>query len=113
MKCALELVGQLDAPDAIDAYVVPSGNGMTQGGFLVGLRALGVTAPVHGICVRRGADVQAERIANNCQTIEELLGLPPTVVADDVKTVDAVLAPGYGQLNDATYEAVLTAARLE
>lgn len=113
VKCALELVGQLDAPDAIDAYVVPSGSGITQGGFLVGLRALGVTAPVHGICVRRGADVQAERIANNCQTIEELLGLPPTVVADDVKTVDAVLAPGYGQLNDATYEAVLTAARLE
>ncbi len=113
VKCAIELVEQLDKPDSIDGFVVPSGSGMTHGGFLVGLRALGVKAPVFGICVRRSAGDQAERIVVNCKNIEELLGLPPVVTVEDVNTVDAVLSPGYGRLNDATYEAVLTAARLE
>jgi len=113
VKCALELVGQLDAPGSIDAFVVPSGSGMTHGGFLVGLRALGIEAPVFGICVRRDADAQAARIAKNCEAIEELLGLPRVVSAEDVNTLDAVLSPGYGRLNDATFEAVLMAARLE
>ncbi len=113
VKGALELFEQLDGPDDADAFVVPSGSGMTHGGFLVGLRALGVSAPVFGICVRRAADVQAERIANNCKNIEKLLGIDAVVSGDDVRTMDAVLSPGYGRLNDATYEAVLLAARTE
>ncbi|NKB49359.1 MAG: pyridoxal-phosphate dependent enzyme [Alphaproteobacteria bacterium] len=113
VKGAMELVEQLDGPDAIDAFVVPSGSGMTHGGFLVGLRALGVRAPVFGICVRRDADAQAQRIADNCRNVEELLGLPTVVSGDDIRTVDDVLSPGYGRLNDATYEAVLLAARTE
>jgi D-cysteine desulfhydrase family pyridoxal phosphate-dependent enzyme len=111
--CALELVEQLGSLDEIDAIVVPSGSGMTHGGFLVGLRAMGIKTPVYGICVRRGADVQAERIVTNCQNIEELLGAPSAVQVNDVNTLDAVLSPGYGQLNEATYEAVLMAARTE
>ena len=113
VKGALELVEQSEDPDGIDAFVVPSGSGMTHGGFLVGLRALAVSAPVFGICVRRDADAQARRIADNCRNIQELLGLPALVSGADIRTVDAVLSPGYGRLNDATYEAVLLAARTE
>tara|TARA_B100000315_G_scaffold259152_1_gene313898 strand:+ start:5794 stop:6846 length:1053 start_codon:yes stop_codon:yes gene_type:complete len=113
VACAIELAQQVDDIESFDAFVVPSGSGMTHGGFLVGLRAMGIKTPVYGICVRRGADVQAERIVNNCQNIEELLGAPSTVTAVDVNTSDAVLSPGYGQLNDATFEAVLMAARTE
>jgi len=113
VKGALELVEQLENPDGIDAFVVPSGSGMTHGGFLVGLRALGVGAPVFGICVRRDAGAQAQRIADNCGNVEELLGLPALVSGEDIHTMDAVLSPGYGRLNDATYEAVLLAARTE
>lgn len=113
VKGAVELVEQLADPGSIDAFVVPSGSGMTHGGFLVGLRALGVSAPVFGICVRRDADAQAQRIADNCRNVEELLGISAVVSGDDIRTMDAVLSPGYGQLNDATYEAVLLAARTE
>lgn len=113
VKGAVELVEQLADPHGIDAFVVPSGSGMTHGGFLVGLRALGVGAPVFGICVRRDAEAQAQRIADNCRNVEELLGLSAVVSDADVRTVDAVLSPGYGRLNDATYEAVLLAARTE
>lgn len=113
VKGALELVEQLDDPGGVDAFVVPSGSGMTHGGFLVGLRALGVKAPVFGICVRRDAGAQAQRIAANCGNVEELLGLSDVVSGEDVRTVDAVLSPGYGRLNDETYEAVLLAARTE
>ncbi len=113
VKGAVELVEQLADASDIDAFVVPSGSGMTHGGFLVGLRALGVRAPVFGICVRRAADAQAKRIADNCRDVEELLGLPALVSDDDIFTSDAVLSPGYGRLNDATYEAVLLAARTE
>ncbi|MDH3739846.1 MAG: D-cysteine desulfhydrase family protein [Alphaproteobacteria bacterium] len=113
VSCALELAGQLDAMDPVDAFVVPSGSGMTHGGFLVGMRSLGVTAPVHGICVRRAADLQADRILANCTAIEELIGAPSLVAAEDVHTIDAALGLGYGRLNDGTYEAVLMAARLE
>ena len=113
VKGASELVGQLADPDDVDVFVVPSGSGMTHGGFLVGLRALGVSAPVFGICVRRDADAQARRIADNCRNIQELLGLPALVSGEDIRTVDAVLSPGYGRLNDATYEAVVLAARTE
>jgi D-cysteine desulfhydrase family pyridoxal phosphate-dependent enzyme len=113
VKGAVELVEQLGDPAGIDAFVVPSGSGMTHAGFLVGLRALGVSAPVFGICVRRDADAQAQRIATNCRNVEELLGLSSVVSGDDVRTTDAVLSPGYGRLNDATYEAVLLAARTE
>ena len=113
VKGAVELVEQLADADGIDAFVVPSGSGMTHGGFLVGLRALAVRTPVFGICVRRDADAQAQRIATNCKNVEKLLGLPTLVSGEDIRTVDAVLAPGYGRLNDATYEAVLLAARTE
>lgn len=113
VKGALELVEQLDDPGEVDAFVVPSGSGMTHGGFLVGLRALGVKAPVFGICVRRDAGAQARRIAANCSNVEELLGLSDVVSGEDVRTMDAVLSPGYGRLNDETYAAVLLAARTE
>ncbi|MDA0241018.1 MAG: D-cysteine desulfhydrase family protein [Proteobacteria bacterium] len=113
VKCAIELAEQLESQPKIDAFVVPSGSGMTHAGLLVGLRALGITTPVYGICVRRAADVQAQRIAKNCRAIEELIGLPATVTPGDVNTSDAVLSPGYGQLNDAVYDAVLMAARSE
>jgi len=113
VKGAAELAKQLKNPASIDAFVVPSGSGMTHAGLLVGLRALGIAAPVFGICVRRGAAAQAARIAAHCRNVEAMLGLSGAVAGDDIRTMDDVLAPGYGRLNDATYDAVLLAARRE
>ena len=97
----------------VDRFVVPSGSGNTHAGFLFGLRALDCQVPVTGICVRRNAQLQAPRIAARCQEITELLGVENPVSDDDVVLDDRFLAPGYGQLNSATVEAMTLAAHKE
>ncbi|MBT3532260.1 MAG: D-cysteine desulfhydrase family protein [Rhodospirillaceae bacterium] len=109
-----EIVTQLQAANTtIDAVVIASGSGFTHAGLLFGLRALGQTMEVHGVCVRRGAAAQFQRIAGHCRDLSEMLGLPEVVADKDIKLFDGVLAPGYGQLNPATADAIVLAARCE
>ena len=96
-----------------DAVVCPSGSALTHAGLLVGLRALGEGVPVHGVCVRRDADLQAARVAQVAAALAALIERPGVFRADDVLVSDAVLAPGYGRLNEAAREAMEMAARLE
>ena len=112
--CARELLAQIEAQDiAVDEFVVPSGSGATHAGFLFGLRALGCNIPVNGICVRRNADAQRERLISRCEEIAEMLQLPNPVSDADIILNDDVLAPGYGLLNLATNEAIAIGARTE
>jgi len=114
VDAARELLDQLAAQGlCLDEIVVSSGSGHTHGGLLFGLRALGCPARVTGICVRRPAAAQRPRIESRCREIAELLELAPVVVAADVQLIDEFLAPGYGQLNPATVEAMELAARAE
>lgn len=98
---------------AFDEVVVPSGSGNTHAGLLFGLRALGSTVPVTGICVRRDAAAQRPRLRSRCDEIAELLELAPVVSDDDIVLDDSFLPPGYGQLNEATVHAMETAAQSE
>ncbi len=111
---AEELLDQVDpsAPD-IDEVVVGSGSGHTHAGLLFGLRWLGCTVPVTGVCVRRRADEQRERILARTQEIGRLLEVPNPVAPNDIVLTDENLAPGYGRLNDATREAIGLAAQHE
>lgn len=79
----------------------------------MGLRALGHAVPVHGVCVRRGAEPQQVRVLRRAREIETLLGRPGLVKERDVRVTDAVLAPGYGKMNEATWRAMSGAAHLE
>lgn len=108
--CAAEL---LEQRDDVDAYVVPSGSGATHAGLLFGLRALGDRTPVYGVCVRRAADLQRGRIARHCAAIADMLDLDVTVDNTDIIIDDRALAPGYGQLNEPTFEALRLAATME
>jgi 1-aminocyclopropane-1-carboxylate deaminase/D-cysteine desulfhydrase-like pyridoxal-dependent ACC family enzyme len=111
---ARELTDQLDAAGIEPTgYVVPSGSGATHAGLLYGLWALGREAPVLGICVRRSAELQAPRVRGRCGEIAALLGAVNPVSDADVQVTDAFLAPGYGHLNAATREAILTGAARE
>lgn len=111
---ARELVGQLDERGIEpDGYVVPSGSGATHAGFLFGLRALGRETPVLGVCVRRGADLQAPRLVARCSEIAGLLGMENPVAGEDVQVTDAFLAPGYGQINADTRDAIMVGAARE
>ena len=111
---AREILEQMDAGSlAIDEVVAASGSGNTHAGLLFGLRALGSPITVTGICVRRPAEAQRGRVAARCREIAELLGVEPVVEDRDIHLIDDFLTPGYGQLNQATIEAIGMAAQTE
>ena len=93
-----------------DAVVCASGSALTHAGMLVGLRALGEQVPVLGICVRRDAAGQAARVAQVAGALAAMIDCPAAFDAGDVDVSDAVLAPGYGRLNEAVREAMAMAA---
>ena len=93
-----------------DAVVCASGSALTHAGVLVGLRAVGETTPVYGICVRRDASRQGVRVASVAAELAAMIERPAAFDAGEVDVCDAVLAPGYGRLNDAVREALEMAA---
>ena len=111
---AQEILKQIqETGQSFDEIVVASGSTSTHGGLLYGLRALASEIPVTGVCVRRSADLQAPRILARCNEISKLLGTPEYVTADDISLNDTPLAPGYGQLNERTIEALKLSANKE
>ena len=96
-----------------DAVVCASGSALTHAGLLVGLRALDEAVAVYGICVRRDARRQGDRVAQVAAELAAMIERPAAFEAGDVEVSDAVHAPGYGRLNDAVREAMALAARHE
>ena len=114
LLAAEEIVTQAAALGvAFDVVVCASGSALSHAGALVGLRALDETMPVHGICVRRDAHRQRARVASVAAELAAMIERPATFAEGDVDLCDAVLAPGYGRLNDAVREALALAARHE
>jgi D-cysteine desulfhydrase/L-cysteate sulfo-lyase len=111
---AKEIVGQCEESDLlIDEIVVGSGSGATHAGLLFGLKALGSNVRVIGSCVRRAADLQHGRIHETCKGIAALLDIESPVAEEDIQLTDAFLAPGYGELNEATSRAIVLGAQTE
>ena len=102
-----------DLAVSFDAVVCASGSALTHAGLLVGLRALGERPPVLGICVRHDAAGQADRVARVAGALAAMIERPDAFDAGGVDVSDAVLAPGYGRLNEAVREAMALAARHE
>ena len=110
---AAEEIAEQASGAGFDAVVCASGSALTHAGLLVGLRALGEQVPVLGICVRRDADRQGARVARVAAALAAMIECPDTFDAGGVDVSDAVLAPGYGRLNEAVREAMALAARHE
>jgi D-cysteine desulfhydrase family pyridoxal phosphate-dependent enzyme len=98
---------------AFDAIVVASGSGATHGGLLAGLRAYGAQTPVLGICVRRDAQNQSDRMQILMGKIATLLQSDQPVAASDIRVWDGALAPGYGQVGPQTVKAMRMMAQYE
>jgi len=114
VDAAAELLAQARDQDlAPDAVVLPSGSASTHAGLLVGLRAAGNPLRVLGVCIRRAAALQAERVLARARWAAELIGRPDVVGPADIDVTDAYLGPGYGQPTPAMIEAVGLAARRE
>ncbi|MEM1365901.1 MAG: D-cysteine desulfhydrase family protein [Pseudomonadota bacterium] len=96
-----------------DHIVMPSGSGITHSGFLVGARALGWDVKIDGICVRRSADLQHQRVLKRALETSELLGQTDIISEADVRVHDEMLAPSYGSPSDFIMQTVHRAARLE
>jgi D-cysteine desulfhydrase/L-cysteate sulfo-lyase len=114
VDAALELLEQLQQESlVIDHLVVTSGSGATHAGLLYGLRVLGSSIAVVGVCPRRDAASQAKRIGSHIDKLQRMLDLDPEITAEDIRLTDVSLAPGYGQLNEATIQALQVTARCE
>lgn len=111
---AKELLSQIMESDLpVNEIFLASGSGATHAGLLFGLRALGSTIQVTGICVRRNATRQRARIHETCDGIATLLETESTVTDEDIKLSDAFLAPGYGIAGHATLGAIILGAQKE
>lgn len=110
---AVELAEQLERLGAFDGIVIGSGSSLSHVGLLLGLRAMGIDLAIHGVCVRREAEAQHARVVQRFGDLAELLGVDIEIDESDVNLHDGVFAPGYGQLNGSTIEAILRTARRE
>jgi len=114
VDCAEELLEQFAEQNLdIAAIVVPSGSAGTHAGLLAGLKARGSKIAVHGVCVRRDQYAQAQRVYKKACVVAEMIGYPSCVLLDDARLDDRSLAPGYGQLNAVTREAIRMCAEHE
>jgi D-cysteine desulfhydrase/L-cysteate sulfo-lyase len=111
VAAALELIEAGLPP--FDEIIVSSGSALTHSGILLGLRALGDRTSVYGICVRRNAKAQSQRVTKRTADLAALMGLDVQVPDTDVRLFDGVLAPGYGQLNDHVRSAIKQTAEME
>jgi L-cysteate sulfo-lyase len=114
VEAAEEVLQQLEAMNIKPVkFIVPTGSASTHAGFLLGLRASGSNIAVSGICVRRDAHSQQQRVMTKIQSVEKLMGLNIDIGLDDIICDDRFLAPGYGQLNAPTSAAIQLLARRE
>lgn len=107
------LIQMLEIGSTFKRIFVPSGSSHTHSGLLTGLRAFGSSIPVTGVCVRRDAASQRQRVMDRSREVCALLGIEMIVTDDDIETDDYPLAPGYGQLNKMTLEAISLTAQSE
>jgi D-cysteine desulfhydrase family pyridoxal phosphate-dependent enzyme len=97
----------------VGAVVLASGGAFTHVGMLVGLRALGCQAQVIGICVRRKAVAQKQRVLRMAEMLCEMLAQPNLVTPEDIWVDDGYLGSGYGRVPAATREAIRLMAESE
>lgn len=110
VKGGAELADQM--PE-FDVGIVPSGSGATHGGLLTGLRLSGINSPIYGICVRRDAVQQKNRMNRLTQKLAELLDIERPFKQEDILTWDGTLAPGYGQVGQKSLYALKLMAQTE
>lgn len=113
VRAALEILPQIDAVGGIDEIVVASGSALTHAGLLLGLRLAGDKTPIRGVCVRRNAARQSNRVFQRVVATAALLGMENPVAPQDVRVTDRALGPGYGQMTHATRAAIEQTARAE
>jgi len=114
VTCALELMDQANNMGlAVDHLVHATGSAGTQAGLVVGMYGARSQIPVLGIGVRAAKAPQEERVFGLACETAELLGVPGSVLREDVIANCDYVGPGYGLPTPGMIEAVTMLARLE
>jgi L-cysteate sulfo-lyase len=114
VNCAIELLGQIEEQGLdIGHIVTATGSAGTQGGLIVGLKAMESTIPLLGIGVNIPQQDQEEKVFNLACETAEYIGKPGCVSREDVVANCNYVGEGYGVPTESMNEAVLMLARTE
>jgi L-cysteate sulfo-lyase len=114
VNCAIELLGQVDEQGLDVGHIVTAtGSAGTQGGLVVGLKAMASDVPLLGIGVNIPRDAQEEKVFKLACETAEYIGKPGCVARDDVVANCDYVGDGYGVPTESMNEAVLMLARTE
>jgi L-cysteate sulfo-lyase len=114
VNCAIELLQQIDDQGLnIDHIVTATGSAGTQGGLIVGLKAMGSNIPLLGIGVNVPRDQQEEKVYQLACETADYIGRPGCVAREDVVANCDYVGDGYGVPTESMNEAVLLLARKE
>jgi len=114
VNCALELVSQAtECGLVVDHLVTATGSAGTQGGLIVGLKAMNTGIPLLGIGVSAGREAQEQKVFDLACETADYIGVPGCVARDDVIANCDYVGDGYGIPTVSMNEAVMLLARLE
>jgi L-cysteate sulfo-lyase len=114
VNCAHELLSQAgEAGLKFDHIVTATGSAGTQGGMIVGLKAMHSEIPLLGIGVNAGREQQEEKVYQLACETAEFIGSPGIIAREDVVANCDYVGDGYGVPTESMNEAVLMLARLE
>jgi L-cysteate sulfo-lyase len=114
VNCAVELLGQIEEQGlTVDHIVTATGSAGTQGGLIVGLKAMESAIPLLGIGVNAAKEQQEEKVYKlACETADHI-GKSGCVAREDVVANCDYVGDGYGVPTESMNEAVLMLARTE
>ena len=97
----------------IDYIVLATGSGGTQGGLVVGAKALGSDIKILGISLSGKADAVQENVSNIANVTAQALGLKMTFSPDEILVSDDYVMEGYGILTKEISDAIRLVAKTE
>lgn len=114
VNCAIELLGQIDEQGLdIGHIVTATGSAGTQGGLIVGLKAMKSAIPLLGIGVSIPQQDQEEKVFKLACETADYIGKSGCVSREDVVANCNYVGDGYGVPTESMNEAVLMLARTE
>jgi L-cysteate sulfo-lyase len=114
VNCAIEMLEQIDAQGLdIRHIVTATGSAGTQGGLIVGLKAMQSDTPLLGIGVGAPRDEQESKVYELACETAEYIGKTGCVERKDVVANCNYVGDGYGVPTEAMNDAVMLLARTE
>ena len=114
VNCAIELLEQIEERGLdIGHIVTATGSAGTQGGLIVGLKAMQSEIPLLGIGVNVRREKQEQKVYELACDTAEYIGKPGVVAREDVVANCDYVGAGYGVPTEGMNEAVLLLARFE